>query len=108
MLDHWQGRLPALFTDEDVHSGFLAAVTGLAVGLVLTDSGIAVPSTGAMVLLPYLLALCADRGLSGAGPDLAENGPDRRASAGRVGSAGRTADRGTSVTPGTDTNGSVR
>ena len=44
----------------------------------------------------------------GAGPDLAENGPDRRASAGRVGSAGRTADRGTSVTPGTDTNGSVR
>ncbi|RAG64147.1 hypothetical protein DN550_32810, partial [Burkholderia multivorans] len=45
VLDHWQGRLPALFTDEDLHSGFLAAVTGLAVGLVLTDSGIAVPST---------------------------------------------------------------
>ncbi|QQB14335.1 hypothetical protein [Brevibacterium casei] len=59
-LDHWRGRLPEVFADEDVHFGFLAAVTGLTVGLVLTDSGIAVPSTGAMVLLPYLLALCAD------------------------------------------------
>ncbi|RBP68187.1 hypothetical protein DFO66_101415 [Brevibacterium sanguinis] len=56
----WRGRLPEVFEDEDVHFGFLAAVTGLAVGLVLTDSGIAVPSTGAMVLLPFLLALSAE------------------------------------------------
>ena len=56
----WRGRLPRVFEDQDLHFGFLAAVTGLAVGLVLTDSGIAVPSTGAMVLLPYLLALSAE------------------------------------------------
>ncbi len=58
--DTWQGRLLEVFADRDVHFGFLAAATGLGVGLVLTDSGIAVPSTGAMVLLPYLLALSAD------------------------------------------------
>ena len=49
-----------MFADSDLHFGFLAAVTGLGVGLVLTDSGVAVPSTGAMVLLPYLLALSAE------------------------------------------------
>ena len=49
-----------MFEDQDIHFGFLAAVTGMAVGLVITDSGIAVPSTGAMVLLPYLLALSAE------------------------------------------------
>lgn len=128
VLDHWQGRLPALFADEDLHSGFLAAVTGLAVGLVLTDSGIAVPSTGAMVLLPYLLALCADRSLAEtdpsfddadrslaetdpdraeADPNRATTGRDRRGSAGRA-PADRSAERGTSVTHGTDTSGSVR
>lgn len=58
--DRWRGRLPEVFADQDVHFGFLAAVTGLTVGLVLTDSGIAVPSTGAMVLVPYLFALCAE------------------------------------------------
>ncbi|MCF2573718.1 hypothetical protein [Brevibacterium sp. UCMA 11754] len=60
LANKWRGRLPQVFRDQDVHFGFLAAVTGMAVGLVLTDSGIAVPSTGAMVLLPYLLALSAE------------------------------------------------
>lgn len=60
LANKWRGRLPQVFWDQDVHFGFLAAVTGMAVGLVLTDSGIAVPSTGAMVLLPYLLALSAE------------------------------------------------
>lgn len=60
LTNKWRGRLPLVFEDQDLHFGFLAAVTGLAVGLVLTDSGIAVPSTGAMVLLPYLLALSAE------------------------------------------------
>ncbi|GAA1516074.1 hypothetical protein [Brevibacterium permense] len=60
LVNKWRGRLPQLFTDSDLHYGFLAAVTGLGVGLVLTDSGIAVPSTGAMVLLPFLLALSAE------------------------------------------------
>lgn len=60
LANKWRGRLPQVFADQDIHFGFLAAVTGMAVGLVLTDSGIAVPSTGAMVLLPYLLALSAE------------------------------------------------
>ena len=54
------GTTPQLFADSDLHFGFLAAATGLGVGLVLTDSGVAVPSTGAMVLLPFLLALSAE------------------------------------------------
>lgn len=60
LANKWRGHLPQIFADQDIHFGFLAAVTGMAVGLVLTDSGIAVPSTGAMVLLPYLLALSAE------------------------------------------------
>ena len=60
LVNKWRGKLPQVFTDSDLHFGFLAAVTGLGVGLVLTDSGVAVPSTGAMVLLPYLLALSAE------------------------------------------------
>jgi hypothetical protein len=60
LTNRWRGKLPQVFTDPDLHFGFLAAVTGLGVGLVLTDSGVAVPSTGAMVLLPYLLALSAE------------------------------------------------
>lgn len=60
LVNKWRGRLPQLFTDSDLHYGFLAAATGLGVGLVLTDSGVAVPSTGAMVLLPLLLALSAE------------------------------------------------
>ncbi|MGC2940644.1 hypothetical protein [Brevibacterium sp. FAM 24638] len=60
LVNKWRGRLPRLFTDSDLHFGFLAAATGLGVGLVLTDSGVAVPSTGAMVLLPFLLALSAE------------------------------------------------
>lgn len=60
LANRWRGKLPQVFTDADLHFGFLAAVTGLGVGLVLTDSGVAVPSTGAMVLLPYLLALSAE------------------------------------------------
>lgn len=60
LVNKWRGRLPQLFTDSDLHYGFLAAATGLVVGLVLTDSGVAVPSTGAMVLLPFLLALSAE------------------------------------------------
>lgn len=60
LVNKWRGRLPQLFADSDLHYGFLAAVTGLGVGLVLTDSGVAVPSTGAMVLLPFLLALSAE------------------------------------------------
>lgn len=60
LVNKWRGRLPQLFTDSDLHYGFLAAATGLGVGLVLTDSGVAVPSTGAMVLLPFLLALNAE------------------------------------------------
>lgn len=60
LTNRWRGRLPQVFEDQDIHFGFLAAATGMAVGLVITDSGIAVPSTGAMVLLPYLLALSAE------------------------------------------------
>jgi hypothetical protein len=60
LANMWRGKLPQVFTDSDLHFGFLAAVTGLGVGLVLTDSGVAVPSTGAMVLLPFLLALSAE------------------------------------------------
>lgn len=123
VLGHWRGRLPALFTDEDVHSGFLAAVTGLTVGLVLTDSGIAVPSTGAMVLLPYLLALCADPRLeeidAAARDDRSDSARDDTArgdaasadtarSDRRLGeSAGSTLDAA-SVTHGTDTSGRPR
>ncbi|SDS29573.1 hypothetical protein SAMN04489752_1400 [Brevibacterium siliguriense] len=60
LVNKWRGRLPQIFADADLHFGFLAAATGLGVGLVLTDSGVAVPSTGAMVLLPFLLALSAE------------------------------------------------
>ncbi|WP_236864936.1 hypothetical protein [Brevibacterium daeguense] len=56
----WVGRLPAVLADPTLHAGFLAAAIGLAVGLVITDSGIAVPASGAMMLVPLLLALCAD------------------------------------------------
>lgn len=121
VLGHWRGRLPALFADEDVHSGFLAAVTGLTVGLVLTDSGIAVPSTGAMVLLPYLLALCADPRLevldTAARDDHSDAARDDTASGDAVrndrdpGGSGATAGStldAASVTHGTDTSGRPR
>ncbi|GAA1850406.1 hypothetical protein GCM10009813_09960 [Brevibacterium marinum] len=68
LTTRWRGRLPQVFDDRDIHFGFLAAATGLGVGLVLTDSGIAVPSTGAMVLLPYLLALSAEHDHDKVGP----------------------------------------
>lgn len=74
LTNRWRGRLPQVFADQDIHFGFLAAVTGMAVGLVLTDSGIAVPSTGAMVLLPYLLALSAEH----ANEPVADGRPLRR------------------------------
>lgn len=56
----WAGRLPAVLADPTLHAGFLAVAVGLAVGGAITDSGIAVPATGAMMFLPLLLALCAD------------------------------------------------
>lgn len=56
----WAGRLPALFEDRALHAGFLAVAVGLAVGGAITDSGIAVPATGAMMAVPLLLALSAD------------------------------------------------
>lgn len=121
VLGHWRGRLPALFADEDVHSGFLAAVTGLTVGLILTDSGIAVPSTGAMVLLPYLLALCADprleevdaAGLDDRGDTASDNAArdDTVRSYRRLGESGSSSGSpldAASVTHGTDTNGRPR
>ena len=56
----WAGRLPEVLADPTLHAGFLAVAVGLAVGGAITDSGIAVPATGAMMFLPLLLALCAD------------------------------------------------
>ncbi len=85
LVNKWRGKLPQVFADSDLHFGFLAAATGLGVGLVLTDSGVAVPSTGAMVLLPYLLALSAEHaedtvattsGTSSGGPPPARIGDD--------------------------------
>ncbi|HJG79337.1 MAG TPA: hypothetical protein K8V08_02870 [Brevibacterium senegalense] len=56
----WAGTLPQALAHPTVHAGFLSAVIALGVGLVITDSGIAVPASGAMMLVPMLLALCAD------------------------------------------------
>src|SRR5699024_2031696 len=41
LVNKWRGKLPQVFTVSDRHFGFLAAVAGLGVGLVLTDSGVA-------------------------------------------------------------------
>lgn len=56
----FDGVLPEALDDRCVHAGFLAVCTGLLVGLVITDSGVAVPGTGAMMFVPFLLALSAD------------------------------------------------
>ncbi|WP_349828161.1 hypothetical protein [Brevibacterium litoralis] len=76
VLRDWQGPLPRLFRESDpaLHWGFLAAVTALGVGLVITDSGVAVPATGAFMLVPLLLALCADQ--PGWDPVERTSGPD--------------------------------
>ncbi|MDN6745670.1 MAG: hypothetical protein L0L93_01480 [Brevibacterium sp.] len=84
LTNKWRGRLPQVFEDQDIHFGFLAAATGMAVGLVITDSGIAVPSTGAMVLLPYLLALSAEHAndqVARSGSRIRSGGTSRRGSA---------------------------
>src|SRR5699024_3812921 len=60
LVNKWRGKLPQVFTDSALHFGFLAVVTGLGVGLVLTDSGVALPSSAAMVRPYYLLALSAE------------------------------------------------
>ncbi|WP_029088062.1 hypothetical protein [Brevibacterium album] len=56
----WTGRLPEALENPQVHAGFLSAVLALAVGLVITDSGIAVPATGAMMLVPLLVVMSLD------------------------------------------------
>jgi hypothetical protein len=56
----WAGTLPEALAHPTVHAGFLSAVIALGVGLVITDSGVAVPATGAMMLVPMLLVLCAE------------------------------------------------
>src|SRR5699024_12253068 len=41
LANKWRGKLPQVFTDSDLHVGFLAAATGLGGGLVPTDSRVA-------------------------------------------------------------------
>lgn len=71
----WRGRLPEALADDTVHAGFLAAAVGLGVGLVITDSGVAVPATGAMMLVPLLLCLCAGASASASGSAASASGP---------------------------------
>lgn len=65
----WDGHLPEALTDPHVHAGFLSAVLALAVGLVITDSGIAVPATGAMMFVPFLVVLSLDAAQRAEGED---------------------------------------
>ncbi|WP_217494913.1 hypothetical protein [Brevibacterium sp. CS2] len=109
----WAGRLPEVLADPTLHAGFLAVAVGLAVGGAITDSGIAVPATGAMMFLPLLLALCADtvpgrgrgredgqageaRRAAGAGPAGAGPAGAEDAGGGPAGAAGTAGLRGTS------------
>ena len=69
----WAGTLPRALAHPTVHAGFLSAVIALGVGLVITDSGIAVPASGAMMLVPLLLVLCTDET-----PDEREAAPESR------------------------------
>lgn len=94
-LGLWDGPLPDLFADRTLHHGFLAIATALGVGLVITDSGVAVPATGAFVLVPFLLALAGDLGVrGGAGTDASDT--DASGTAEATGAA----DRGDTVMPG--------
>ncbi|GAA4517419.1 hypothetical protein [Brevibacterium yomogidense] len=53
----WEDTLPKALTHPTVHAGFLSAAIALGVGLVITDSGVAVPATGAMMLVPMLVVM---------------------------------------------------
>ena len=53
----WASTLPPALAHPAVHAGFLSAVIALGVGLVITDSGVAVPATGAMMLVPMLVVM---------------------------------------------------
>lgn len=53
----WANTLPPALAHPTVHAGFLSAVIALGVGLVITDSGVAVPATGAMMLVPMLIVM---------------------------------------------------
>ncbi|HLR44887.1 MAG TPA: hypothetical protein VK065_06840 [Brevibacterium sp.] len=53
----WANTLPPALSHPTVHAGFLAAAIALGVGLVITDSGVAVPATGAMMLVPMLVVM---------------------------------------------------
>lgn len=53
----WANTLPPALAHPTVHAGFLSAAIALGVGLVITDSGVAVPATGAMMLVPMLVVM---------------------------------------------------
>ena len=53
----WAHTLPPALAHPTVHAGFLSAAIALGVGLVITDSGVAVPATGAMMLVPMLIVM---------------------------------------------------
>lgn len=88
----WAGTLPEALAHPTVHAGFLSAVIALGVGLVITDSGVAVPATGAMMLVPMLLVLCAEAAQDArpqspsadVQPDTAEAGPTTTTEAART------------------------
>lgn len=88
----WAGTLPEALAHPTVHAGFLSAVIALGVGLVITDSGVAVPATGGMMLVPMLLVLCAEAAQDArpqspsadVQPDTAEAGPTTTTEAART------------------------
>lgn len=59
--ERFAGRLPeAADRRPALGLGLAATSMALAVGLVITDSGAAVPATGFMLLIPMLVAACGD------------------------------------------------
>ncbi|WGW12894.1 hypothetical protein LWF01_03725 [Saxibacter everestensis] len=62
LSQRWAGVLPSVLDDSAaIRAGFCATMLALLAGLVITDSGIAVPATGLMLLIPTLVALNAGK-----------------------------------------------
>lgn len=75
----WAGRLPSLLAEPAFRAGLVATVLALLTGMVITDSGVAVPATGFMLLVPLLLTYSAGTAL----PEPAEGVPAAAAADGR-------------------------
>lgn len=86
----WAGRLPDVLADRSLRAGFTAVLLALLTGMLVADSGVAVPATGLMFFLPLLLCLHAQATQDAAADPSREQEPAGLPTATATAPAGRT------------------